>query len=193
MNTSRVLTVSVNPAAATIGSLYPEVCVNSLRRKVDLEGATLARQKSGATLRLLFGTTSFSSFLSSLILAIRVVGSSMLFYYGLRCFAMSPVVGILSIAIGMSLIFGFAMRMITFVAAIGFGIFSYHLIESGMMPNDIMTISLGCLIMSAAGPGRYSADAIMRRGIFRKIRRYETRKLMENRFSYRAYQYATEY
>lgn len=39
MAAANVMTLSVNPAKATLGSLYPEACVKILRRSVDLEEA----------------------------------------------------------------------------------------------------------------------------------------------------------
>lgn len=193
MNTSGILTISVNPAESTIGSLHPEACVNSLRRRVDMEGANLARRKTGGLLRALFGATSIAPSWSIILLTVRVAFSAFLLYCGISGLSESLVESVAEISIAALLLPGLATRFFMSASAVAFGLMSGMVFEAGMIPVTFLIIAGISLLLAIAGPGRYSMDAILRRKIFRKIRRYETRKLMENRFSYKAYQYAREY
>ncbi|MDE5843198.1 MAG: hypothetical protein K2H35_05630 [Muribaculaceae bacterium] len=192
MNKSGILTISVNPAESTIGSLHPEVYVNRVRRNFDLEGARVARRKSGTFLRTIFGATSISGKWSILLLIARVLFGGFMIYDGISA-AGTPLTAIISIIIGVLLIIGLSTRLVMTATAIGFGIIAGMAIEAGGLPITTIAIAAASAVMAIAGPGRYSSDAMIRRNIFRKIRRYETRKLMDNRFSYRAYQYAREF
>ena len=62
-----------------------------------------------------------------------------------------------------------------------------------LMMGDVAVIELilaaGSAVMAYTGPGRYSVDANLRRQIFRIVKRRETRRIMEERFSYKAMLY----
>ncbi|MDE6811263.1 MAG: DoxX family protein [Muribaculaceae bacterium] len=192
MNTSGILTISVNPAASTVGSLHPEACVNRMRRKVDIEGANLARRKSGAILRTIFGATSLAPAWSLLLQAVRIACGAFMIYNGISMGSFQ-LEAVFSMAVGMMLVLGLATRFVMVLSALVYGVSSGLLIETGQLPVEMISIAVVSVFLAVVGPGRYSLDAVLRRYIFRKVRRYETRKLMENRFSYRAYQYAREF
>lgn len=193
MNTSGILTISVNPAESTIGSLHPEACVNRMRRKVDLEGANLARRKSGSLLRAFFGATSVVPSISVAMLIARIACSGYMIYSGVEALSVSLIESVIAFSMAAILMLGVGTRCLLGAAALGFGLMAGMLIDAGLMPVEMLVISGISLIWAIVGPGRYSMDAVLRRKIFRAIRRHETHKLMENRFSYRAYQIATEF
>ncbi|MBD5176202.1 MAG: DoxX family protein [Bacteroidales bacterium] len=190
MDNSRVLILNVNPAEATMGSLHPEAAINRMRRKMDLEGASLARKKSGGMLRAFFGSTSLSPARSGMLLTLRVLFGAFMVYFGYMSLEGSVILAVASALFGLLLVAGFLTRFSMIASALTFGILSGMAFEAGQMPETTLLIAVMSIGMAFIGPGRYSADALLRRRIFRSIRRYETRKLMERRFSYRAYQYS---
>ncbi|MDE6272068.1 MAG: hypothetical protein K2M31_03570 [Muribaculaceae bacterium] len=191
MDTSRVAILNVNPAEATLGSLHPEAAINRLRRRVDIEGDNIARRKSGALLRALFGATSTPSTASLLLLGARILGSLGMAWIAYDAFIDSNLwLAIVSATLTVVLFLGTATRFCLTASAALFGILSGLALDAGQVPVLYGFIAVSCALLAYAGPGRYSIDAILKRKIFRSIRRYETHKLMERRFSYKAYQYS---
>lgn len=190
MNSANVITLTVNPGKATIGALHSERCMKLLRRKADVEGATLARRKSGALLRALFGATSISAARSRTLLALRILFGAYLIFHGVLDSGAAMLEAVFSMAAGGALILGVATRFVMTASALCFAIMSGMIFEGGGIPQTELLIALMSTALALSGPGSYSIDALLRHSIFRSIRRYETRKLMQRRFSYRAYQYA---
>ncbi len=191
MDTSRVAILNVNPAEATLGSLHPEAAINRMRRRVDIEGDSLARRKSGGMLRALFGATSTAPAGSLILLTARVLGALGMAWMAYDAFLSSNLLIAVSCAVlSLDLILGFATRFFLIAGAALFGIMSGLALEAGQTPLLYGSIAIVSIVLAIAGPGRYSLDAILKRKIFRSIRRYETHKLMERRFSYKAYQYS---
>ncbi len=190
MNSASTMTLNVNPAAATVGSLHPEVYAKFMRRRVDSEGAKIAREKSGAKLRLLFGPTSARRGVSKALLGWRIVFGMALVAYGLFTMSAMPVVSVMALVAGCLSVPGFMSRVSMTVLAVAFAVVSLSAFGNGEIPVVSILLACGSMVTAICGPGCYSADAILRRRIFRSIRRRETHKLMERRFSYRAYELA---
>lgn len=189
MNNAEVITLTVNPAESTVGALHPEACIKRMRRKADIEGATLARKKSGGLLRSLFGQTSVSPARSVVILVLRVLFGACLALHGYLLLDSQVILAVFSMAAAGLLLLGLAMRSVMTASALCFAILSGMSIEGGVFPQTELLIAVMSVGLAFSGPGRYSIDALLRKWIFRSIRRYETRKLMQRRFSYRAYRY----
>lgn len=190
MDNSRVMILNVNPAESAMGSLNPEACMNLMRRKMDLKGASLARRKSGGMLRAFFGPTSLPASRSVMLLVFRVLFGISMLYYGFISIPESAIFATATIIFGLLLIAGVATRFTSALYGAASVIMWGGALESGLMPVSGLIVAVLSLAAAFAGPGRYSLDAVIRRRIFRAVRRYETRKLMERRFSYRAYQYS---
>lgn len=190
MKTVKSMILTVNPAESTVGALHPEACMRLLRRKVDTEGATVARRKSGGLLRALFGATSVSASRSRMMLVLRVLFGGFLIVHGVLGVHSALIESVFAMGVGMMVMMGVATRFVMTASGVCFAIMSGMAIEQGAFPQTDLLIAVMSVGIAMAGPGRYSLDALLRRGIFRSIRRYETRKLMQRRFSYRAYQYA---
>lgn len=188
MAPSRITILNVNPAALPAGSLNPEMSVSNLRKKMYHEGTVIAREKSGGRLRLLFGATGTAPAGSWILLAGRVLLSVAVTCFGVAVGWSTAAVAI-SIIAGVMISAGVATRPVAALSAIVFAVISAIGIEMGEIKVTAMLILLFGFLLAFAGPGRYSADAVMKRRIFRMVRRYEMRKLMERRFSYKAMQY----
>lgn len=190
MQTSKAIILNVNPGESALGFTDHDAAIAGMRRRFDKEGASIARKKSGSTLRLLFGDTSASKSQSMLLLWSRLSFGIALAVYGAITMTSLLSSGAFLLILGIMLIPGFATRMTLAPTAFIYAVAAGMAIETGQFPVADLLIAAGSMIIAGVGPGRYSADAILRRKIFRAIRRYETRKLMERRFSYRAYEYA---
>lgn len=193
MNTN-VSVINVNPGASTLGSLHAGSGLSSIRREVYKEGRELAKEKSGTLLRLAFGPMAMGNSLGKPLLVFRMLfGIGMIlggFMIGSELGARFCCTSVLAVVAGFMLIPGLLTRVSMSVCAVVFG---YVGLESLAMPSlGLIELLLfaGCLAIAIAGPGKYSADAILRRKIFRMIKRRETRKLMDRRFSYQAMKYA---
>ena len=153
MDNSRVLILNVNPAEATMGSLHPEAAINRMRRKMDLEGASLARKKSGGMLRAFFGSTSLSPARSGMLLTLRVLFGAFMVYFGYMSLEGSVILAVASALFGLLLVAGFLTRFSMIASALTFGILSGMAFEAGQMPETtlliaVMSIGMAFLIIS---------------------------------------------
>lgn len=190
MDTPRAICLNVNPAESTLGSINTVAGGNLLRRSMDIKGASIARRKSGRLLRAFFGSTSIPASRSLALLALRMVASAGFITLAVISFHSSAGLAVSAIIFAVSSIFGLANRAFMAIAAFTLMLASGLTFEAGQLPWLYPVMAIVSLIIGATGPGRYSADAVLRRRIFRAIRRRETRRLMERRFSYRAYHYS---
>ncbi len=191
---SNAVVININPGASTSGNLNTEIGLSSIRMRVLKEGREMAKEKSGRTLRHIFGSTSMDAGMSKKVLMVRVVFGLCLTLEGILTCMYSGLsvssLGIISIISGLMLLPGILTRVSMSIATMIFGLSLLSGLSTGL-PIMVDYINLaGCLFFALIGPGRFSADAIIRRKIFRTVRRRETHKLLERRFSYQAMQYA---
>ena len=184
--------VNVNPAQQPAGAMNPDVAMGAIRSRVFAQGTDMARQQSGRTLRRLFGPTSLSSSVSMTLLAVRVAfggwcmyeGASAIIDGGLSFFSIMMVFAGIMIGAGL-----FAR-----LTAAGAGVISAYLLCSalseGMPAIEPGLLTAAFAAMAFAGPGRFSFDSTLRRNIFRSLSRRQMQRLLDNRFSYRAYEFA---
>ncbi len=184
--------VSVNPALSPAGAMNPEVALGAIRNRVYAQGKAMARKQSGRMLRRLFGPTSVSAAMSVMMLVIRVAFGGWCLWEGIsgmaaEGFGVLPVLFILaSVLIGAGVFTrvtcscGAAIAAYALCAALSEG-------QAWIEPAVLTMIFSG---IALAGPGRISADILLRHNIFRSISRRNMQKLLDNRFSYRAYEFA---
>ncbi|MDE6010694.1 MAG: hypothetical protein K2F87_04500 [Muribaculaceae bacterium] len=184
--------ISVNPALQPVGALNPEVAMGAIRSRVYAQGTVLTRRKSGRMLRRLFGPTSLNSTLSMMLLAARMIfGLWMLTETFLDVMADGFGFATIGMAfLGMMVALGIGTRVCSLTAALFTGFIALTALSEGLAPGLAGLIAAATLFFALAGPGRYSFDARLRHSIFRMLRRRQMTRLMENRFSYRAFEFA---
>lgn len=195
MNNSTAV-IKINPSELTIGSINSTNAksLGIIRSNVYAEGFSIAKAKSAPLLRAFFGNTSRPDAQSQTIMICR-----MLFGIGLALFgfiegsmlgqAYCPL-AIFAVIAGVMMIPGMATRLCMALTICIFGYISLNMAFSGDFPGFEILFSLGGIMLVLTGPGKYSADANLKKKIFKTYRRYETRRLMERRFSYKAHLYA---
>lgn len=184
--------INVNPAMKPAGALDPEVARGAIRSRVYRQGTAIARRTSGKMLRRVFGPTSFNKPVSLAILALRYAFAAwMLITAGSEI--LSSGVSLEAAAMifaGVISALGFGMRVISFCGFVVTGYVTCHALRAGM-PVGLMGYMVPAFALFAVtGPGRYSLDSKLRRNIFRMVCRRQARRLLANRFSYRAYEFA---
>lgn len=183
--------VRVNPGISTLGSLNPETL--GLRKKIYAEGLNNAREKSGAILRLIFGPMHRNVSYARAQLTTRMLFGTLLilngFVVGSQPLMAFTAVPVFSVIVGVMLICGLLTRISMAFSTICFAVISIDGLVGGLLPGMEMCISLLSLTFAVIGPGLYSFDGSLRRKIFKHVKKVETRKLLERRASYRAYQY----
>lgn len=183
MNT--ICTVTVNPSASPTGSRNPELMRFLMRRRLLRQGALLARREAGVRLfRSLFGSTSVNVALSVMLLAVRLVCGAWLVAEGVTA-GHSILTGILIFA-GVAVAAGCLCRLIMAVAS---GVAAYVIlggVSVGMVDLCQPMLLFTTLLLTFAGPGRYSLDSVVNMRVFRAACRRETRRLFSRRFSFRS-------
>ena len=191
---AKVAVVNVNPSASALGSVNVESGMRAIRMRVLREGRAAARQKSGATLRLVFGNTSASERQSRPLMIGRMLfGIAMIlggFMIGSELGARFCSLSIFGVICGFMLIPGVLTRVSLTLGAAWFGFIGLESLSMGSPAFLELMLACGSVAFAVMGPGRFSADSILRRRIFRVVKRRETHRLMERRFSYKAMEYA---
>lgn len=189
-----VAIIKVNPAVDALGSLNKDMALNAIRMNVYKEGREAAKEKSGKLLRVLFGQTSVGINSSRTILITRMLFGIVMILGGFMIgselgnkYCAASVIGVVT---GFMLLPGILTRVSLIISSLYMGYFALTGLVAGNIEMIEMIMASGSLIFALIGPGRFSADAILRRNIFRMVRRRETHNLMERRFSYKAMQYA---
>lgn len=184
--------ISVNPALSPAGSKNPEVAMGVIRQRVYSQGKALARKESGRMLRRVFGPASVSTSKSIALLVMRSVFGGWCLWHSYELFV---AVG-LSIAPVMFIIAGLLIinGVFTRITALSGSIVSAYVMCACLSegnPFMLWALLWGTFsLVALTGPGRFSVDIILRRNIFRSICRRNMHRLLDNRFSYRAYEYA---
>lgn len=184
--------INVNPVQQPVGALNPEVAMGAIRRRVYAQSTDIARRKSGRMLRRIFGPTSLNSTLSIYLLIFRlafgvwmlVEATSGMLAGGINIPSIAMIIA------GMAVAFGCATRMVSATGTLVTLYVTFSAISEGIAPGILGILAIAFSFFAIAGPGRYSIDSILRHNIFRSIRRRQMSRLLANRFSYRAYEFA---
>lgn len=170
MNNANV--ISVNPGIKTMGELnIEEITLSRISRTISNPG-----QKSSTFKHILNATFGINSDVTSRwsakLASIRVAAGSIMLALGAFSLqgaqaGMAPqALGIVSIALGVSLILGLFTRLIS-IGALGVAIaIAFESISGGALDSTALTVALSGIIMGILGPGHYSLDQIMRKGLY---------------------------
>lgn len=179
-----VLIVKVNPGSKTLGALNPSSIAGTFRTTILKEGYNEADTKIRRALRAVFGPTAIAQGPSRILLIGRMLTGIFMVLSG---FILGSQLGyaycdtaIFAVLAGALLIPGIATRPVMSIAAAWFAIAAFGLDLPSTIPGVELILSALSLVLAIAGPGRFSADAMLRRNLFRYLRRRERRQLEEN-------------
>lgn len=184
--------INVNPALQPAGATNPDVALGAIRSRVAAQGTDMVRRQSGSLLRRLFGPTSLKPALSVAMLIIRIVFGSWCLWQGSVALLSGTLSGmdIMLLISGVMIGLGLFTRVISSASMLICTYFICNALSQGNLLSAADLYTLIFAIFAMIGPGRYSFDSILRRNIFRSLRRRQIRQLLENRFSYRAFEFA---
>ncbi|MDE5957231.1 MAG: hypothetical protein K2G78_02860 [Muribaculaceae bacterium] len=177
--------ITVNPSSAPTGARDPELLRFLLRRRLSRQGALLARHEAGVRmLRGLFGSTSVNVAMSVLLLLVRIGCGVWLVAEGVATDSPVRMAGLMLAAVAVAA--GCLCRPIMAVAS---GVLVYGVlydVSFGMVNAWQLEVLAATLLLTFAGPGRYSLDSVVNIRVFRAACRRETSRLFARRFRARS-------
>ena len=191
MNEAHV--ISVDPGVKTLGELrINEDRLAKISRTLTAPGRHVATPFEGL-FNALFGINKrVNGQFSGKMLLLRVVCGSLLAGTALLPLAPAditsmniPASALVMAFVGISMVFGFFSRLISLGGACWFGYSLYTSLMGGIPDLTAGALAMVMMIFSVMGPGLYSLDRMMRRGLLRLCRR--SRKTRGHGFDYRAY------
>lgn len=193
---SSINVISINPAQSAKSALHPEVFERIAREyRVDRE-MTKINLSAKRSINFAFGISKrISRSMSVKLLAARAIAGvtmiSFAVYQGLSIASFS--MAWMMLILGSSLLCGLFTRFTSLISLAFFGYVGIMTAVTNATPDFAAIIpALISIIFMVAGPGIYSMDQIMRRGMFRYAKQHarsKAIKLAENRLSYRAMRY----
>ncbi|MDE5790423.1 MAG: hypothetical protein K2H96_04240 [Muribaculaceae bacterium] len=193
---SSINVISINPAQSAKSALHPEVFERIAREyRVDKE-MTQINLSAKKTINFAFGINKnvSRSMSVNLLVARAVAGFGLVgfaFYQGLTFSTFSLSWAMLML--GFSLLCGLFTRVSSFISLGFFGyVATMATIATGTPDFASLVPALISMVFMISGPGKFSADQIMRRNLFKFAKnhaRAKAIKLAENRLSYRAMRY----
>lgn len=185
--------ISINPGQTTKAAMHPEVFERIAREyKLNTQEAQ-SRHVFRDCVNFVLGLNGkISSGMSAKLLSIRLIMGAGIISMGIfaSSLGLSEMTGMVSIIFGGLLSIGLVSRL---TSTIALGYFGYIVgISAAIGSIDAMAIlpALVALISMIMGPGFYSCDQLIRKSIFRNVRRNAVRKkkqLAEDRLSYKAF------
>lgn len=174
MNNANV--ISVNPGIKTMGELnIEEINLSRISRTLSNPGQANSTFKS--ILNATFGIDSnVTTHWSSKIAAIRILSGLILLSTGIVSLTGGQLglaehtMSVISIVLGASLIMGLLTRLVSAGALIAGIVVMAESLSAGTLNPASVTVALSGAVMGILGPGHYSVDQILRRGIFRLYR-----------------------
>lgn len=184
--------VNVNPALQPAGAVNPDVAIGAIRNRAIAQGTVMARQQSGRMLRRIFGPTSLPVSTSIVLLVIRSLFGGWCVY---QCVTdiLSSGISVFPILMALTGIMIGAGAFTRMMASAGASVAAYafcHALSEGLSVLEPGLFAAAFSFIALVGPGRFSFDSILRHNIFRTLSRRQMRRLLENRFSYRAMEFA---
>ncbi len=197
---ANVNVISVNPAQKTLGALHPEM-LDKVARGCRVSNAS---SESGikTAVNLFFGISKNSLSVSGKMFAARLIASAWFIMTGIALgidFSLFNT-GAVSIILGSMIFLGLFSRVSSLTAA--------TILVTSISMTDVLSMDFAsfisihsiqilsaavCLIVAVMGPGFYSIDQLIRRSIFKGIKKYNKNRAAhsaEMRLSYKAFQYA---
>lgn len=200
MNASAI-TLTVNPSAKTLGNLNPDCAENAAlrvlnnsalrRRRLSSKMVMAETRRRCRWVRMVWGGTAASKRTSTFLLACRWAFAAVLVVYSLTALGGTTAM-IVGLAAAASMAVGCFERVAMYASAVFFSVVAINVLETAatlpvLTIMSAVALPLVCLVMAIAGPGRYSLDAIVRRNIYRSVRRRQERSFSVSLDSYKAY------
>lgn len=202
---SKVQIISVNPAKKTLGALHPELW-EKVARTCRIPAAPKPQSIFKTSVNTLFGINKgITPVVSARLLIIRILLGTWFIISGVSA-GVDPYtinLSMLSIIFGGMMILGLFNRMASLVAAALFavaavgaaidisGAVSAHTLVSAD-PYALLSCIL-CVSMAICGPGLFSIDQLIRRGLMHAAKRIRIRnraRRASRRMSYKAFEYS---
>lgn len=163
MNVSTI--ISVNPAKATLGSLY-SIARRACARTSDVQSRKSKAISAVSVLNFIFPTRNAGLKMSGLMLAVRSVFSALLIFQGIWSLAgggAAPLLPEVEIALGALLFLGILAR---FVSLAGIVLFCIELtqmpITDSIAQVEVLAVLIAAFaIICFAGPGWFSIDGLV--------------------------------
>lgn len=189
-----VMIVRVNPGASTLGALNPGSIAGKFRKNVLKGVYSQTEITTRKVVKLVFGATGIASAPSRVLLVGRMLAGIFMvlagFILGSQLGYAYHATAVFSVAVGMALIPGVATRLSMICATVWFFVAGFGMSLPGTIPGVEIILGSLSLVLAVTGPGRFSADAVMRKNIFKSLHRRSSRIGEQLRSSYKAYQYA---
>lgn len=174
MNKANV--ISVNPGIKTMGELnIEEINLSRISRTISNPGQVSSTFKN--ILNTAFGIDSnVTTHWSAKLAAIRIIAGLILLSTGILALTGGQLglaqhaMSIISIILGISLMIGFLSRIIAAGAMIAGIVVMAECLSTGVLDPASATVAVSGAVMGILGPGHYSLDQILRRGIFKLYR-----------------------
>lgn len=174
MNKANV--ISVNPGIKTMGELnIEEINLSRISRTLSNPGQVSSTFKN--ILNTTFGIDSnVTTHWSAKLAAIRIIAGLILLSTGILALTGGQLglaqhaMSIISIILGISLMIGFLSRIISAGAMIAGIVVMAECLSAGVLDPASATVAVSGAVMGILGPGHYSVDQILRRGIFKLYR-----------------------
>lgn len=195
MNNAKI--ISVNPGIKTLGELnINEINLARLSRTISRPGQSSSYVKN--ILNFVFGLNSrVNTHFSSKMLALRVIagtfmtGLGAMALIGSAAVAMPHLLAVAACALGISMLSGTFMRLVSVAVAIT-GAYSLYLsVTAGAADMTSVMVAMVACFGAVLGPGHYSADMYLRRSlhrIYRNANRYDPDRNASNlHFEYNAF------
>lgn len=170
MNNANV--ISVNPGVKTMGELnMPKINLARISRKLTRPGNNTPHFRKALHFALGIDSKTTSRFSGKMAIVRLITGCLFISFgivplieSGMNPGACEPI-ELLSLALGISVFFGFMTRIVT-IAATGFFAYLFYTSMTVGEPDMLYLLS-GCIsaIICVLGPGRYSLDQLMSRGL----------------------------
>lgn len=194
MNQANV--ISVNPGIKTLGELNIGTASVAKISRTLARPVRAGRSAAGIALRLLFGVTPHGGAFSAKMGLIRVLAGAlaitMALWQASDVTDLLAIESIIAISFGLSLVFGLFTRITSAVMTVLYGASLYASAVTGTPDFFAASITLTALAFTLLGPGRFSIDRIILKGLAamrRSLRRRNERKARQKEFDYRAYHY----
>lgn len=164
--------LSVNPSAKTLGSMHPELTAALLRGREALARRTRRVARVLSTVFAVGASRRSSVFL----LLSRVLFGTMFIVMGLCSLGLLPLEVVFrspgwmawtEVAAGGALILGLFSRISMATLAVLYCMVVWQRFNLGIFPQTAILCTLGAILNCIAGPGRYSLDTLLCKGLSR--------------------------
>lgn len=169
--------ISVNPSKQTVGAMNPDL-VNKLGR-VHIAYSSESESVKKNVGNFFYVGKGMTSSMSNKLLFVRVAFGVMLAVAGIV--SGSSLFMISGIVAGVMLFGGLLVRPVMSLASLTYAFAGIYAMSNGSFDVMPFMMSLGCLSFAMFGAGQFSADAILRGKVYKRIYKHKTGKEVARR------------